>query len=79
MPNAFSLADRYNIDYASQLENTGIITLDPNLTPEQQKVVRTLINSEFANVPLSTLSKENIQILLDNIQAKLSSETNYFG
>lgn len=79
-PNSFSLQDRYNIDYATILESKGVITWDDKkLTPEQKQIMQTLINSEFANVPLSTLTKENVQIILDSIQGKLSSDSNYFG
>jgi hypothetical protein len=63
-PEAFSLMDRYNIDYAEQLINKGVINFTNTWGEQSKKAFKTLINALFANSGLTTFNSQQIELLL---------------
>lgn len=71
-PQAFSLMDRYSMDYAEALINAGVIVLTNKWGENAKKAFKTLINSLFANSGLNTFNSQQIEILLQDAKKKLS-------
>jgi hypothetical protein len=63
-PQAFSLMDRYSMDYAEALINAGVIVLTNKWGENAKKAFKTLINSLFANSGLNTFNSQQIELLL---------------
>ncbi len=78
-PKAFSNSERYAIDYAQQLFDAGIISVNEHdYTDEQIKILKDLINTEFINTPLTIFSLNALKQIISNVNVKLGDESNSF-
>lgn len=78
-PKAFSNTERYNIDFATELMNLGLISIDESTYDENEiKLLKQLINTEFVNAPLLKFTEGTVRQLISNVNKKLADDTNSF-
>lgn len=77
-PRAFTLAQRLGVDYASKLINEDAIELT-GWNSEQEKVLRQMINKEFAQSHLVEFNAENIAAIINNVKNALADTDNFFS
>lgn len=76
-PSAFTLAQRLNVDYASQFESKGAIEFT-GWNEKQQKILRQMINKEAAQSHLISFNADNIQAIINNVKNGLANTDDFY-